>query len=177
MKVINFKWISIFVLGFTSMQVVCAQRQFRIGIAQDVIVPTGAFAGSSYPGNGVGILARYSITKRLVVGANTAYLWFGNKNSANYTIVVPLSGTLEYLFPINESLRFYTGFDVGYYGIASTLEPKDFKFLPGVAPFVGVSHPLSNRLTVFITVKYFNVFASNNVNASIAIGTGLTFRL
>ena len=118
MKVFNFKWISVFVLGCVSTQIVFAQRQFRIGIAQDVIVPTGAFAGSSYPGNGVGVLARYSITKRLVCGINTAYLWFGNKNSANYTLVVPLSGTLEYVFLINETLKFYTGFDAGYYGIA-----------------------------------------------------------
>ena len=176
MNPIHFRITVVFV-AWISIQNIHAQQQFRIGLAQDVIVPTGVFAASSYPGNGIGILARYSITKRFVGGINTAYLWFGNKGSSNYTIVVPLSATLEYLFPIDESLKFYIGFDAGYYAIASSSEPKNFKVLPGIAPFLGISHPLSERLSVFLTVKYFNVFTNANVNASIAIGTGLTFRL
>jgi hypothetical protein len=150
-----------------------------IGLA----LPVGDFGNAAGLGFGIDAKAIFPINPDIAIGASIGYYSWGEKVTGISYSNIPIAGTFMYFVSQGPS-RFYIGSDLsinmlsvkidfgGFFGSQSSTETY-----VGLAPLVGIIHPINDNMNLTGTVKYNIIFSSGNSISFISIRGGLMFRL
>jgi outer membrane protein W len=132
-------------------------------------IPLGTVGLVSNTGLGFGLETTYAINDNFRVGVAVDYYQFktgifGINLFGIKTTVMPLTGTVQYLFP-GERIRPYVGIEAGT-SIVSINKVDINRNYFSMAPAVGVIYNINDRLDFFANAKYQTVY----IRESIPIG-------
>ena len=153
-------------------------------------IPLGTFGLVSNMGVGLGLETTYAINDNFRVGAAVDYYQFktgifGINLFGIKTTVMPLTGTVQYLFSGNK-IRPYVGIEAGT-SLVSINKININRNYFSLAPAVGVIYNINDRLDFFANAKYQTVYLRESISIGdfnirqnihfIPVNFGVSFKL